>query len=178
MNEKAKMNRRSGQSIIEAMIGISIITTGFLGIMVLLSKSFFYDRVITDQLTATYLSAEGVEIAKSFIDHDIASGAGWDACFSSYENSQGIAQVQMDYLTTSCDSIRTYSSAVPLSFNDATKEYGYTVGGTPTGFVRDIRITHAPAGNEITVESIVTWSTGPLTAQTVDLEDHFYHWRQ
>ena len=65
---------RRGQSIIEAMVAISILTTGFLGIFALLSKSFFLSRVVADETTATYLASEGMEITKNIIDHDVYTG--------------------------------------------------------------------------------------------------------
>src|SRR6185369_4698812 len=83
-------DRRSGQSLIEAIIAITLLTIGFLGIARLLSQSLFFTKVVSDQTTATYLAAEGIEIVKNLIDHDVYMqlhnpplGPGWGNCFAS-----------------------------------------------------------------------------------------------
>ena len=163
------------------MLALGVVTIGLLGIFTLLSKSFFYDRDITDQLTATYLASEGVEVAKSLIDSDMYSGAVWGSCFRPYENAAGVADLELDYLTTDCGSLTPYSPSAPTPLRFDPKigedEYGYAAvaGSVPTIFFRDVRV--AQNGAEITVSSIVTWSTGPITNQSLVLEDHFYYWR-
>lgn len=172
-----KEKSRRGQTIIEAMIALSVLTSGFLGIVALLSRSFFLNRVTSDSLTATYLASEGIELAKNLIDHDVYAhlaippqGAGWDTTFGAGGN------YELDYATcTSGACIPTIFTGSTLKFDPATGRYSYS-GPNPTGFARLIRIT-VPNANEIVVSSIVTWSTGILTSQSIDLEDHFYNWR-
>jgi hypothetical protein len=175
----SKSSRR-GQSLIEAMVAISLLTTGFLGLVALLSRSFFLNRVISDETTANYLAAEGIEIAKNLIDHDVylqlagAPGAtGWGTCFSVHND------VELDYATTDCNQLAPYNSANPdvLMFNPTTHLYGYGQGGNAaaTGFTREIQVSES-VPNQITVDSIVRWSTGPVTSQSIRLEDVFYNW--
>jgi type II secretory pathway pseudopilin PulG len=176
---QTKTSRRRGQTLIEALIALSVITMGFLGIMALLSKSFFYNRTITDQLTASYLASEGIEIAKNLIDHDVFSGAAWGSCFTantSAMNGNNVGDFALD--DASIDCLRGYSSGMFLQFDPATNayRYGITAGSSATGFSRDVRVALTGA-NEITVTSIVRWDTGPVTGRSVVLEDHFYKWR-
>jgi hypothetical protein len=49
-------------------------------------------------------------------------------------------------------------------------------GGTATAFTRIIKVTKDGTGNEIDVQSTVTWSTGSVTNQSLTLEDQFYNW--
>jgi len=176
-----KQSGRSGQTVIEAILAISILTTGFLGIITLLSKSFFIDRVTTDTTKATYLASEGIEIAKNLVDHDVYAhlanppqGLGWGACFSGYPSAATIG-FEMDYATVDCNTLVPYSDR-PIMFDPNTGMYGYNIGsgGVPTNFTRRIRVSQS--GDLITVNTIVSWSTGPLTSQSVNLEDHFYNW--
>ena len=157
---------RAGQTLLEALIALSVVTMGFLGLVSLLSKSFFYDRVTSDQLTATYLASEGVELAKNLIDHNA-----WGTCFVS-------GDFQLDYTTENCNTIQNYNGNVILQFDPTADRYSYhsTPNSLATAFARRIRVT--VQGDEIAVQSIVTWSTGPITSQSVNLEDHFYNWRQ
>jgi hypothetical protein len=164
----------SGQTLIEAMIALSVATTAFLGITTFLSKSFFYHRVTSDNLTATYLASEGIELAKNLIDHDVYSGKAWGTCFGS-----GSSDVQLDYTINDCSSLQGYNSNVPLRFDPTTERYSYhaTPNSVATGFARLIRVA-TPHPGEIDVQSVVTWSSGPVASQSIKLEDHFYDWRK
>lgn len=179
---------RSGQSIIEAIVAISILTTGFLGIMGLLTKSFQLNRSAQDETKATYLAAENIEVVKNLIDHDVYSGIafggafnGWGTCF------QLTGYYKIDYKTYDCLSPSVSFSGSPQNTliyfhptgSPAVGLYDYNpVGGTKTIFTRDTFITVLPGsgGPELDVRSIVSWSPIPLTSESVTLEDHFYNW--
>lgn len=183
---------RSGQSIIEAMVALSILTTGLLGIMTLLTRSFQINDSVDNQTTATYLAAEGIEVAKSLIDHDvyanIASGgvvAGWGNCFS-YASSRPI-YIKLDYETYDCSDATLQPSLTPTEYPIYyNTSYAYSnfegyrdtnIGGiaTKTIFSRSTSIT-APNSNELDVQSTVSWMSPPGVPQSVTLEDHFYNW--
>jgi len=160
-----------GQTLIEVMIALSVATIAFSGIMALLSKSFFYDRVIADQVTATYLASEGIEIAKNVIDHDLPSGNAWGSCLPA-------GDFMLDY-AADCSNFPNYNGNVALKFDPTTERYGYAAasGAAATVFTREIRVTkNVSTPDQITVQSIVRWSTGPAASQSVDLEDVFYNW--
>jgi len=177
---------RKGQTIIEVMIALSILTVGLLGLLDLLSKSYFLDRMISDQTKATYLSEEGVDLAKNLIDNDmylsVASGGGapgWDACF---DPSEGHGDYELDYnsMPTSannrpCPLKKFTGSGDFLGINSSTGLYSYTPGLPATNFTRDVRVT-VTTPYELDVQSIVAWSTGPVTSQSIDIEDTFYDW--
>jgi hypothetical protein len=179
-----KMRGRHGQSIIETMVAITILTAGFVGVFTLLAKSFQLDRDISDQTRATYLAAEGIEITKNFIDHSVYLGiastyafGGWSGGTSCFNFANGSSfHYEMDYSSVNCNALVASAAPVntPLYFNASTGLYGYNVGGVVTPFTRDIVITRQV--NEIDVESTVSWSTGSLTGQSLTLEDHFYDW--
>ena len=176
--------KRKGQSLIEAMVAISVLTVGFLGIVSLLSRSIFYSRSVSDTMKATYLASEGIEITKNLIDNDVAlalagNGGGWGTCFARYGNP---ANLEMDYATTDCGNLEMFTGqGDPLLFDPTKDLYGYNFdgsagsGATQTNFTREIRVK--VNGDEVTVNSIVTWSTGSIVNQSVDMEDHFYNWQ-
>jgi hypothetical protein len=180
-NSSAQKNnrRRRGQSLIEALVALTILMVALLGIEALLTRSFLLDRVTADQTKATYLASEGIEIAKSLIDHDvyedIATGGnagGWGHCLPP-------GDYQLDFMTVNCPSPNNFDGT-PLGFDPTMGLYSYDhglYGGTltPTDFVRRIHITE-PSANEIDVESTVTWSTGSVIDQSLTLEDQFYNW--
>jgi hypothetical protein len=172
------MKSRIGQSLVEVMVALSVLVVGFLGILTLLSQSLSINEDLSNQVTATYLASEGIELAKNILDHDMyqhlaGQGLGWGTAFGSG------GDFQLDY--TTCDALLTpatackppiYSGAT-LSFDSTDDLYSYN-SGSPTPFTRDIRVK--PNGSsEITVDSIVTWDVGGGT-QTIVLEDDFYNW--
>ena len=59
----AGLNRSSGQVLIEAMVAISIVTVGLLGIFSVLSRSLSLNRTVADNYVAANLAAEGIEIS-------------------------------------------------------------------------------------------------------------------
>jgi hypothetical protein len=162
---RTSITSRRGQSLVEAIVALSILTVGFLGITTLLTKSFQINRITGDETTATYLASEGIEVTKNLIDHDvyegIASGvAGWGTCF----NFPATIYYKIDYQSTDCS-----------SFDPLTGLFGDDAAlGPQTIYSREIAVTNN--GNMIDVQSTVTWSPVPLTTQSVKLEDQFYNW--
>lgn len=169
MSYRHRPSSRRGQSIVEAIISIGLLTGGFLGIFTLLSRSFFLSRITADELTATYLASEGVEIVKNLIDHDIykPGGAGWGSCCS-----PGFYRV--DYNSKNLTNYpNPVSSPVYLNFDPTNHTFDYS-GPKNSNFNRWIEVSW-PNANEIMVVVRVAWATG-ITSQNLSLEDHFYNW--
>ncbi|HEX4104216.1 MAG TPA: hypothetical protein VHZ04_01925 [Candidatus Paceibacterota bacterium] len=183
--------KASGQSIIEAMIAMGILTIGFLGIAALLVRSFQISRTTSDDVTATYLASEGIEVMKNILDHDVyaippaGASLGWGTCTdtSGTTHCTESGAYKADYESAVPQEIGgpgavCFSGAAPsadfiLNFDAASGAYGYAAGGTPSKFARCIQFTHN--GEEITVNSIVDWTTNGI-AESLNLEDHFYNW--
>ena len=158
---------KNGQFLVEAAVAISILVVGFLGMFTLLSRSFYLSRVVTDNYTATYLAAEGIEVVKNLIDANVIQKKAWD-----FGITDGTYEVSYDTKVLGPDQDRF------LSFDTNTNLYGYS-GGAQTNFKRKVKITHQEVGgveDEIQVISTVTWSTG-LAQSSIRLEDHFFNWR-
>lgn len=175
MKHRTASSSRKGQSIVEALIALGILVTGLVAIESLLARSFLLDRVTADQTKATYLASEGIEIMKSLIDNQTynASSGGWGG----FCNFAGGSQTyQVDWMTTSCPSP---GGDAPLYFVSSTGLYyqGSGDGGVETPFTRIIKVTKTSGGNEIDVQSTVTWNTGIVTGQSLTLEDQFYDWQ-
>jgi hypothetical protein len=184
-DHKKSSSSRSGQTLVEALIALSILTMGFIGIISLLTKSFQLNRTTADDTQATYLAAEGIEVAKSLIDHDVYSGLAvppgddyWDQCFLLNPTGE-FKYYRIEYDTTTCPPT-TYPGpnnylSDPLYFNPTTGFYTYNSFGSGTiksDFTREVKIT-AVSQNELDVQSTVTWNNG-LLSNTITLEDHFY----
>jgi hypothetical protein len=176
---------RKGQALVEVMIALLVLTSGFIGILSLLAQSIHLSKTVNNETIASYLASEGIELAKSATDHDIyqhlAGFSGWargvsDPTFP----SAGV--YQFDY--TWCEGVPYGSSCgqAPLAptppnylrLDPATGLYSYA-GPQATPYTRQIIVT--PVGtDELIVRSVVTWDVG-LSQQSVSLEDYFYAWQ-
>jgi Prokaryotic N-terminal methylation motif len=184
MDQRSNNESRSGQTLIEAMVAVTLLTVGFLGISSLLSQSLALNRVTANQLTATYLAAEGIEVAKNLIDHDVylqiatQGTIGWDACWQKLGGYSG--GFGLDYTTVNCDpgAGQIFDGNGGLYYHADTHLYDYNEGvggGTQTDFKRKVAMT--PTGNyEMTVTSVVSWPGFAGTEDEVTMEDHFYNY--
>jgi hypothetical protein len=151
-----------GQLLIESLIGISIVVVGLLGIVGLVSRSLSLNRVVSDQFTASYLSLEGIEIARNLLDANVIKGGAWNSGFSdnnSYEvdyTSEALANSQNRYLKI-----------------DRNGFYNYGVGDN-SPFKRTIKVENKE--EEVVVNSIVEWESRGGKYE-INNEHHFYDWR-
>lgn len=164
------MGNKKGQALVEVLVAVSILTIGLLGIVTLLSRALSLNRVVADNYTATYLAAEGIEVAKNIIDGDVAQGK-WGSTSGSYE---------LDYRSAVFS--KPYDRSDTLLFDPDTNTYSYCAGAcanpVQTPFSREVQITPLGDGtSEIRVNSRVTWTTRGGGESKVDLEDHFYRWK-
>lgn len=159
-----KFSKESGQAIVEAIIAISILVMGLLGIFTLLSRSLSLNRVVTDQSTATHLAAEGIELVKNLIDANVMQGRPWNL---------GLAPG--DYEMDFNDSALAPNQNRKLNFDVSSGEYSYDAG-SQTNFQRVITIAQ-PTPEEIKVNSLLKWVTRGSGEFEVNLEDHFFNWR-
>ena len=167
-------------------MALFVLTAGLLGIMSLLSQSLALNKITSDQIKAAYLAEEGLELAKNLVDHDIYQsldgGNGWgksgpDPTFPSTGKNYAF-----DYLTcttvhghgNNCPNLPGFDARQPLRYDPATNMYSYS-GSVVTSFTRNIHVL-VSNNQEVGVQSIVTWPTGPVTTQSITLEDYFYNW--
>jgi prepilin-type N-terminal cleavage/methylation domain-containing protein len=174
----ARLRSRQGQSLIEVMVAMTLLTVGFLGAVALLSRSLALNSFTANNVTAVYLASEGIEVTKNLIDHDVfagnaGQGAGWGTCLSEIKTPQGF---EVDYTTSNCNLLSAYSPTHFLYYDHNTHLYSYvSINGTPTIFTREISMG-SYSQDEITVSSTVFWAGLDGAPQHVTLEDHFYNW--
>ncbi len=172
--QQDKSHSRSGQSIVEAMIAISLLLVGFLGTITLINRSVGLTRVVADTYVGTYLAAEGIEVTKSLIDANYIA----DRPFS-----DGFA-----LCATKCDWEMQYDSTWEAGrpadyvgktfwYDPTNGRYSYDPFGTETTFTRKVTVAlGGPTGNQLTVTSRVEWKARGGGTSAVTLEDRFYDW--
>jgi hypothetical protein len=171
---KAENFKQSGQAMIESMVAISVLAVAFLSIYGLLSQSLGLYRVTTNRYAATYLAAEGIELAKNLIDTEAIRDSKWPVMNGDFE---------MDYTTLDFSSAPQYNgnhlcySAESGYFRDNLGMEACN-GAVKSPFVREITIKNDDDNpDQITIHSIVRWTDRAGGSFDVDLEDHFFNWR-
>jgi hypothetical protein len=187
-NVKLRAAARQGQSVVELMMAIGMLTFGLLGLIGLLAQSLYIDKVDSNSTIGVYLAEEGIEITKNLIDHAVYAylqnppqGLGWGSCEdgSSWESCFGASggDFEVDYTTVGSPNI--YVPDHHLKFDPVTGLYSYNPSPADkpvaTSYVREVKVTPIfLAGSDyegFEVQSIVTWGS-----QSVALEDEFYNW--
>ncbi len=177
-----RLKKKRGVFLVEAMVSLTVITVGLLGLINLLSNSIGLQRVIQDQYVGSYLAAEGIEVVKNRIDSNIIRIlAGTPGVFWNDGVVDGTWVVECTLDTNSCGDLLSFP--LPSSFlkYDATTGiFSYNGGGTNSSYTRAITILRNPTGSnpdEVRVQSKVAWTTRGDAQPSITLEDHFYNWR-
>ena len=162
-----------GQLLIESIIAIFLVIVGMMAILGFLANALSLNRVVSDQLTATYLSEEGIEIVKNIIDSNKGNGKVWNDGLK--VNAATDYSPQYDDKTLNAAGFQLG----PLLYDPATG-YSYKGGGEETAFKRKVTLTPIIRGgtvNEYQVNSLVEWVSRGGGKFSVNIEDHFYDWR-
>lgn len=172
---KFKVSR--GQMLVEAIVAMGILTVAVFAVFSLLTRSTSLNRVISQQYVATYLAAEGLELAKNITDSNLLiCGANWtDGAVGGSPSAPKIYEV--DYT----DSEFRPSTNRFLKISPSTGFYQYDAG-EPSIFRRTISIADMGSGEdggvvEIRVIARVTWRGRGGVNSEITLEDHFFKWR-
>lgn len=160
-NSKLKIN--DGYLLIEAIIALTLLTVGFLGILGLIANSISLNRVVGDRFIANYLSMEGIEIVKNIIDGNVLRGRPFNEGFDT-------GNFEVDYQSADLEP----DAGRRLLFDTPSNRYGYLVG-QETPFVRTVKIELKT--DEIKVNSVVKWKGRGGANFETNLEDHFFNWR-
>lgn len=181
--EEKKDHQRSGQTIMEMVVALSVLTIGLLGIITLLNVSLGLNRVVADNYRGTYLAAEGVEIVKSLVATNAEKRIPWCSGLppGDYEFDYRVRVPEVG----SYDCLVPYPgldevSNRPLRLHASSHLYDYDQSGsTPTIFYRTVSVSYEAAGpsgedDKMIVRSIVRWRdrTGN---NDVDLIDYIFN---
>lgn len=172
-DERAKQR---GYLLIEAMIAISILLMGFLGVLRLVSYSLSLNRVVSDQFTANFLAIEGVELTRNLIGRNVLKNNGpWnegfnDGCYGNIDYS--ITEASFAFSSVNGVSCLSGSNA-PLKYDSGVNFYNYN-NGLDTNFYRTIEIKMLDS-DTIKIKSIVKWANRGGSFE-IDAEDYFFNW--
>jgi len=174
-------SKRNGQTIVEAVIALGVLTIGFSGIITLLNRSLSLNQLVTDQNIATYMATEGIEVTKNLVDAAVIQGLD---PFTPPLFNVGSYELDFDDLLDTDPPVENpgrriggfgVKSNTPLFFDSTANLYSYD-SGAPTGFYRTITINIQP-GEYINVMATIDWTSKGGAQNSVVMEDYFFKWR-
>ncbi len=169
---RTQQNMR-GSILVEAMVGVSLVIVGILGMIGLVIRSLQANDVVVNRFVAANLGAEGVEIMKNFIDKEVANKVTWTNIQSELSlGPYGVAP------TLPNNMMDPAFSGATLCLEGGAYVYDNNCsgnGGVQTVFRRSVAIT-APSPSSTAVTATVSWTTRG-SGNSLQISDIFWAWR-
>lgn len=173
---------QSGFSLVETLVAISILLIALVGPLTIASRGLQSSLYAREQVTATFLAQEGVELVMKIRDENGLAYAGggsdaWDwvaggtyaACFAS--NGCGLAIA--DDGGVSVAGCGSEGAGCELRIQESGRDrYNYS-SGEPTPYTRVIQLT-TPSANAVKITSTVSWRGGLLGDSSVSVSNFVY----
>ncbi len=175
----ANRRLRTGFTLIETMVAITLLTVAIVAPMSLTAQSLGAAYYARDQITAFYLAQEAIESVRAIRDSQIlqiaqSSNASSIDLFGSIPKNTPFT---IDATKSKpSDAISTCSGTCPPLQTDGTL-YGYNSGWTNTNFTRTVLVSYvAGTQDEIRVSVTVTWQTQGIQARSFTISSDLYRW--
>ena len=156
-------HQQKGFTLVEAMVSLVILTTA-LGPMLYLANSAVNSAyIIRDNMIASGLAQEGVEVVRAIRDANWLNGQAFDTGLTD-------GSYRLEWNSTS---LLALSSNPPLKLDNGLYNYSF---GTATPFGRTVTIVKINAG-ELQVTSAVSWQLRGGSIKTIQTESHLFNWK-
>lgn len=161
----------AGFTLIEIVTVILVVTVGIVGVFGLAQDTASSSRLVTHELTATYLAQEGIEIVRSVRDSNwlaqrMDEETTWDENLESGIYRTDYTQLGED------DPLQTTDTDAPLE----TDGEGFSYSGEEESiFAREIELDNQ--GDQIVVTVTVSFDFGGKE-RTITTKEILYNWRE
>ncbi|MEK7077848.1 MAG: prepilin-type N-terminal cleavage/methylation domain-containing protein [Patescibacteria group bacterium] len=170
--------KNGGFTLVEAIVAIGVISVGFVGSLVLLSKSSSQASLLKNRVVVSHLAAEGVEVVRNIRDTNWLKGFPWRTGLA--DTTGGI----VDYDSAAVDASDASEGRKCLNWNGSFYRHALASGGYAcnTTFKRHIELatkSETVSGQNVDyleIKSIVEWREKTRT-QTVTVVNHLYDWK-
>ena len=155
--------KQAGFTLVETLVSLVILTVALIPILNLSDGASRISATIQDNLIASGLVQEGIEVVRGIRDTNWFNSRAFDLGLSD-------GAYRTEWNSTSLLSL---AGNPVLNLNNG--HYTYT-GGTATKFTRTITITAVNAG-ELKIVSQVTWLGRSNVSKSISAEEHLFNWR-
>ena len=190
MRQPFHMKKRTGFTLIESLVAVTIITLAIIGPLVTANRAVIAARTARDQLTASYLAQEGVEYVRALRDNGYlsayrsnsatASSVGWTTFLTSVASCRTTTVGSAPFCSFDPEGSGSLNACTGtctplwLAVNNVYTQT-QTMGSTATPFTRRVQTVSVNATDEKIV-STVSWSYHGTT-YTVTISDHLTPWQ-
>ncbi len=193
--EQKNRNRENGFTLVEVLVSLSIFMLAITAMVVVSGQGINNTAFAKNQLTASYLAQEGIELVRNARDNFIASApgvTGWpnflagivaDCSVSCSIDPLVVAGNSAPITATPCTGgcpALTYDYDVASSTGTGFYTYQPLAAISPSIFTRTITIdsTGLDPNIEVRVISTVTWIQGSNIQQQVSSTENLFNWRK
>lgn len=173
-------SKKRGFTLVETFVAISIFLIVLIPTMSLTADSLMSSYLARDQITASFLAQEGVEMVRYLRDTGALEGdSNWleniGPAGSRCLNTNGCT---IDPITKAVANCSIGIGCDPLKYNPTTRQYGYSggPGWTESNFVRTIKVDDSISPDEAEIVSTVSWTTGRFD-RTISVRERLYNWQ-
>lgn len=185
--QKRTIDDKQGFTLIETLVGISILIVAVVVPMVFLSRDISAAFSVKDKITALYLAEDAMDFIKYKIDTSANSGAAdWLQDFT-YVCGFSPAKCQIDSFNNQVIGCGG-ATCPPMKIDPVSGVYGYSPGWTDSKFTRTIIISpesgivpSSPGPDTgsnaegVSVDVIISWTDKGATQQFT-LKGYAYNW--
>jgi len=171
----SKWKSGAGFTLIETLVAISILLIAIVGPLTLATRGLSAALVARDQMTASYLAQEAIEVLRLKRDEaTLTTGVGWVDSLSACMGGNGcIVNIADEFAIEPCT-----GSCPPLLYNQTNNLYLYNTTDEESKFTRSITITPSVSNpDEIGIAVIMSWRTGPAL-RSFTLRSSLFNWQQ
>lgn len=174
-------NKNNGFSLIETLVAVTVLIGAIAGPLTLASQGIKASSLFKNQLIASNLAQEGMELVHAKRDTNILKGNEWtdgilgvcggNGCYIEYEpDNNNPNQINFKSCTPGgCPFLFATPQGWYVQKNNADP------GDQETIFRRTIRVTSVAADREVKVESVVSWRER-FSDFDITLEGHLLNW--
>jgi len=163
---------QKGFTLIEILAVIFVVTIGVAGVFSLMQSTVSSSRLVSSQLTATYLAQEGIEIVRSIRDSNLLARKDDDTVDWDRYLEGGTYRTDYTELGGS-DPLKTTSTDQPLRIDGD----GYTYSGEEESrFSREIEINNI--GHEQVVVTVKVSFNFKGQEKSITAKEILYNWKE
>ena len=156
-----KQAQTAGFSLVEALVAIAILLIAIVGPMTIAARGLQSAFFAREQMRASLLAQEGVELVRRIRDEDALARRLWLAGMGVCSNQHGCGIDARGITAKNCQTsaeCRLYYDVAPLG--SARGFYSHDSSGEATPFTRVIRVDPLSGNDEAEVSVAVSWESG------------------
>ncbi len=189
MISKKFSSKKTGFTLIETLVAITILLVAIAGPLAIIAKNISYSAYARDQVTASYLAQEAIEVLRRIRDNDALANPGstpWaPPSFAPCINNDGANPLVSCFVDAKTDTVVPVTTSpctlatCPITFDSSSVSGLYQNSVPPasgptitnTKFTRTVTITRAPSPSndrELHVDVKLAWNSQGVS-KTYDL---------